>query len=311
MSEGLVARNRGIIAFAVTTLVWGSTWLVIKGQLSSVPPPWSVTWRFALACLGMFVLAAVRREPLLLSPRGLLFAALVGFFQFFANFQLVYQAERYVTSGLVAVCFALLIVPNALFGRLFVGGALTRRFLLGSLIAIGGIALLMLHEYHAAPTGGSVLLGLGLTTGAILCASIANVMQSSEAARQHSIVVLLAWAMLAGTLGNAAFAWAIAGPPVLDTSPAYLLGVAYLGLFGTVLTFPLYSLLLRDWGPGRAAYNGVLIPVVAMALSTMFEDYAWTRLALGGAVLVLAGLLVALGGRQQRGEPFAVTGETR
>ena len=298
MSEGIAARNRGIIAFAVTTLVWGSTWLVIKGQLSSVPPAWSVTWRFALACAGMFALAAVRREPLLLSPRGLLFAAVVGFFQFFANFQLVYQAERYVTSGLVAVCFALLVVPNALLGRLFVGGTLTRRFLLGSLIAIGGIALLMLHEYHAAPTDGSVVLGLAFTTGAILSASVANVMQSGNAARQHPIVVLLAWAMLAGTLSNAAFAWATTGPPVLDTSPAYLLGVAYLGLIGSVLTFPLYSLLLREWGPGRAAYNGVLVPVVAMALSTLFEGYSWTRLALGGALLALSGLLVALSGRK-------------
>ena len=298
MSEALAARNRGIIAFAVTTLVWGSTWLVIKGQLGTVPPAWSVTWRFALACAGMFTLAAVRRERLLLDRRGLLLAAVVGFFQFFANFQLVYQAERHITSGLVAVFFALLIVPNAVFARVFLGNRLSPRFLLGSLIAIGGIALLMLHEYHAAPTGGSVLLGLLLTLGAILCASAANVMQSGAAARQHSIPVLLAWAMLAGTLADAAYAWATTGPPVLDTAPAYLLGVTYLALAGTVLTFPLYSLLLREWGPGRAAYNSVLIPVVAMALSTLFEGYAWTRLAVGGALLVLTGLLVALGGRK-------------
>ena len=298
MSEAHAARNRGIIAFAVTTLVWGSTWLVIKGQLTSVPPAWSVTWRFALACAGMFLLAAIRRERLVLPARGMALAGAVGFFQFFANFQLVYQAERHITSGLVAVFFALLIVPNALLGRVFLGSQLSRRFLLGSAIAIGGIALLMLHEYHAAPQGGSALLGLGLTLGAILSASSANVMQSGALARQQSILVLLAWAMLAGTLGNSAYAWATTGPPVIDTSPAYLLGVVYLGLIGTVVTFPLYSVLLRDWGPGRAAYNGVLIPVVAMALSTLFEGYSWTRLAVGGAVLVLAGLLVALGGRK-------------
>ena len=252
------------------------------------------------------MLAAVRRERLLLPLRGLMFAAVVGFFQFFANFQLVYQAERHITSGLVAVFFALLIVPNALFGRLFIGTAVSRRFVLGSAIAIAGIALLMLHEYRIAPTGGSVLLGLGLTLGAILSASCANVLQSSQAARQHSIVVLLAWAMLAGTLSDAGYAWATAGPPVLDPSPAYLLGVVYLALVGTVLTFPLYSLLLREWGPSRAAYNGVLIPVVAMALSTGFEGYNWTKLAVSGAVLVLAGMLVALGGRKQRAQPLAV-----
>ena len=84
-----------------------------------------------------------------------------------------------------------------------------------------------------------------------------------------------------------------------DTPPRYSVPVvAYLGLVGTVLTFPLYSMLLRDWGPGRAAYNSVLIPVVAMALSTLFEGYHWTTLAVGGAGLALAGLTVALGRRR-------------
>ena len=298
MTDAAAARRRGIFAFVVTTLVWGSTWLVIKGQLGSVPPAWSVTWRFALACAAMFLLAVLRRERLALSPRGLMFAAVVGFFQFCANFQLVYQAERYLTSGLVAVIFALLIVPNALFGRLFIGTAVSRRFVLGSVIAIAGIALLMLHEYRIAPISGSVLLGLILTFGAILCASIANVLQSGQTAREQSVVVLLAWAMLVGAASNAAYAWITQGPPVIDWSAPYLLGVAYLGLVGSVLTFPLYSILLRDWGPGRAAYNGVLIPVVAMAFSTLFEGYHWTALALGGALLVAAGLLVALGGRR-------------
>ena len=298
MNEAAATRRRGIFAFAVTSLVWGSTWLVIKGQLGNVPPAWSVTWRFALACLGMFVLAALRRERLLLGRRGMALASVVGFFQFFANFQLVYQSERYLTSGLVAVMFALLIVPNALFARLFIGSQVSRRFVLGSSIAIGGIALLLIHEYRIASASGSVLLGLVLVIGAILSASIANVMQAGEAARRESIMVLLAWAMFAGSVANAVFAWITTGPPAIDLTPPYLLGVAYLGLVGTVLTFPLYSILLREWGPGRAAYNGVLIPVVAMALSTLFEGYHWTGLALGGALLGLAGLLVALGGRR-------------
>ena len=298
MNESTATRRRGIFAFVITTLVWGSTWLVIKGQLGPVPVGWSVTWRFVLACAAMFLLAALRRERLALGPRSLGFAAVVGFFQFCANFQLVYQAERYLTSGLVAVIFALLIVPNAVFGHLFIGTAVSRRFVFGSAIAMAGIALLVLHEYRIAPIGGSVLLGLILTFGAILCASIANVLQSGQTAREQSVVVLLAWAMLIGAASNAAYAWATQGPPAIDWSARYLLGVGYLGLVGSVLTFPLYSILLRDWGPGRAAYNGVLIPVVAMALSTLFEGYHWTALALGGALVVVAGLLVALGSRR-------------
>ena len=94
------------------------------------------------------------------------------------------------------------------------------------------------------------------------------------------------------------FAWITAGPPVIDTSPRQLAGVFYLAVVGSVLTFPLYFMLIRDWGPGKAAYNGVAVPVVAMALSTLFEGYRWSALAAGGAVLAMVGLLIALSGRK-------------
>lgn len=293
------SQARAIAAFILITLIWGSTWLVIKDQISAVPPAWAVTWRFALAALGMFLLAAVRRERLLLSREGMLLALPMGLFQFFANFQFVYQAEHFITSGLVAVLFALLMVPNALLARVFVKAEVSGRFIAGSAVALVGIALLLLHEYRAAPAGGAaVLTGIVLTCGAILSASIANVMQATERARRQSVVVLIGWAMVFGTIADALYAWLTAGPPVFDASPRQLAGLAYLAIVGSVVTFPLYFALIRDWGPGKAAYNSVAVPVVAMALSTVFEGYQWTLLAAGGAVLAMIGLLIALSGRK-------------
>lgn len=298
-APGPTSQARAIAAFILITLIWGSTWLVIKDQISAVPPAWAVTWRFALAALGMFLLAAVRRERLLLSREGMLLALPMGLFQFFANFQFVYQAEHFITSGLVAVLFALLMVPNALLARVFVKAEVSGRFIAGSAVALLGIALLLLHEYRAAPAGGAaVLTGIVLTCGAILSASIANVMQATERARRQSVVVLIGWAMVFGTIADALYAWVTAGPPVFDASPRQLAGLAYLAIVGSVVTFPLYFALIRDWGPGKAAYNSVAVPVVAMALSTVFEGYQWTLLAAGGAVLAMIGLLIALSGRK-------------
>lgn len=293
------SQARAIAAFVLVTLIWGSTWLVIKDQISAVPASWAVTWRFAMAAAGMFLLAAVRRERLVLSREGMLLALPLGLFQFFANFQLVYRAEQHITSGLVAVLFALLLVPNALLARIFVGARVNARFLAGSAVALAGIALLLLHEYRAAPTGaGEVLTGIGFTVCALLCASSANVMQATALARRQSVVVLIAWAMLAGAVADGLFALAVAGPPVIDTSARQLAGLAYLAIVGSVFTFPLYFALIRDWGPGKAAYNGVAVPVVAMTLSTLFEGYRWSALAGGGAVLAMTGLLIALSGRK-------------
>ena len=88
------------------------------------------------------------------------------------------------------------------------------------------------------------------------------------------------------------------GAPVFDASPGYIAGVLYLGIFASALAFPLYYGVLRVIGPAKAAYSSVLVPVIAMLLSTLFEGYVWSWLAAGGAALVLGGLVVALRARR-------------
>ena len=44
---------------------------------------------------------------------------------------------------------------------------------------------------------------------------------------------------------------------------------------------------IRDIGPGKAAYTGVLIPVIAMLISTAFEGYEWSLLSVSGAALAM------------------------
>ncbi|PNU04081.1 DMT family transporter [Novosphingobium guangzhouense] len=293
------SRGKVIFAFLVVTAIWGSTWLVIKDQVGAVPPTWSITYRFALAGVGMLVLALLRRDSLRLSRQGMGLALLVGLSQFVCNFQFVYQAEIHLTSGLVAVCYALLMLPNAVLARVFLGQKVTPGFVAGSLVAIVGIALLMVHEYRSAPPEGRVALGVLMTCAGILSASTANILQGTKLGRSQPMVPMLAWAMLLGAAIDAGWSLATVGAPVMETRWEYLAGIAYLAIAGSVVTFPLYFMLIRELGPGRAAYNGVAVPVVAMALSTLFEGYRWTGLAIGGAVLALAGLVIALVARKR------------
>jgi len=283
--------------FALVTLIWGSTWLVIKDQIDLAPASWSVAYRFAIAALGMGLLALLRGDGLRIGRQGILVALAMAAFQFSLNFNMVYRAEYHLTSGVVAVFFGLLMVPNAVFGRIFLGVPITRGFMVGSAIGIAGIALMMLHEARVAPAGGNVPLGILFGAGGILAASSANVLQATEVARRQSMTTLLFWAMAFGTLIDVGLALATEGAPVLPPSPRYWAGVAYLGIVGSVVTFPLYFTLVRVLGPGRAAYNGVAVPVVAMLLSTLFEDYRWTLLAAAGGALGLVGMAVALRSR--------------
>jgi drug/metabolite transporter (DMT)-like permease len=287
-------RPRVALPFLAISLIWGSTWYVITGQIDGVPAMWSVTWRFALATVGMFALVFATRERWTMPHRAHLLALAVGLCQFSGNYNFVYHAEQHLTSGIVAVLIGLMIVPNAVLGRVLLGQPITARFLLGSAIAIGGIALLLVNEAQAAPLGGNVGWGIWLALGAMLAASISNVIQAGETGRQVPLFTLIAWSMLYGTVIDLALAWTFAGPPVLPADARFWMGTLYLAIAGSVVTFPLYYRLIREIGAGRAAYHNVLVVIVAMLLSTLLEGYRWSGLAIAGSALALLGLVVAL-----------------
>lgn len=287
-------RPRIALPFLAISLIWGSTWYVITGQIDGVPAMWSVTWRFALATVGMFALVLVTGEQRTMPGRAHLLALAVGLCQFSGNYNFVYQAELHLTSGIVAVLIGLMIVPNAVFGRVLLGQQITSRFFLGSVIAIAGIALLLLNEARAAPLGGNVGWGIWLSLGAMLAASISNVIQAGKTGRQVPLFTLIAWSMLYGTVFDLALAWTFAGPPVLPADLRYWTGTLYLAIAGSVVTFPLYYRLIREIGAGRAAYHNVLVVIVAMLLSTLLEGYRWSALAIAGSALALLGLVIAL-----------------
>ncbi|GGB28042.1 membrane protein [Sphingomonas metalli] len=288
-----------LIPFAIVTLIWGSTWLVIRDQIAVVPPSWSVTYRFLVAALVMAGYALWRGESLKVGRGGLAFAATLGTLQFCLNFNFVYRAEAYITSGLVAVIFALLLVPNALFGRVFLGQKLGRQLVAGSAVAMAGITLLFVHEARVDSAGPTrVMTGIGFTLLGILSASCANVMQATRTATRWPMAPLLTYAMGIGAAIDGAVAWWLTGPPVVEYRLGYALGIVYLGVAASAVAFALYYRVLRTIGPAKAAYSSVIVPVIAMLLSTLFEGYRWSLLAAGGAVLAATGLVIALRARR-------------
>ena len=296
MSEQTGFRDpKVLIAFALATLIWSSTWIVIKDQLGTVPPAWSVTYRFALAAAAMFALAAVRGNPIGLDRRAHVLAAILGLFQFFINYNSVYVAELYVTSGLVAVMFALLPAPNAILAFLFFKRRANRSFVAGSALAMVGVALLFVQELRAsAAPPADVAVGILFSLAAVIAASIANVMQLSASLRERPIIPLLAWAMLYGALLDGGYALAVDGPPTVEIRLGYWIGLFYLGIVASAAAFALYYRVIRAVGPAQAAYSSVLIPILAMAISTVAEGYRWSMLAVAGGVLALAGMAIAL-----------------
>ena len=303
---GGFADPKVLIPFVLIILIWSSTWIVIKDQIGgsdgiAVPSTWSVTYRFMIAAAAMFAYALATRAPLRIGGTGHRLAAPFGILQFSLNFNLVYAAEHHVTSGLVATVFALLMVPNSALAWLFLKQRFTARFAAGSAVACIGVALLFVQEMRSSPiSAAEIAVGIGLSLLAVLAASSANVIQASPRAATWPMASLLAWAMVYASIANALFALALDGPPTAEPRIGYWLGLIYLGLFASAIAFPLYFAVIRAVGPGKAAYSSLLIPIIAMAISTVAEGYRWTLLAIAGGLIALAGMAIALSARRSR-----------
>ena len=288
------------VLYAAVVLIWGCTWYAIELQLGVVAPEISLFYRFGLAAICLFLYALVTRCPLRLSWRNHGYVALQGVFLFSVNYWLIYLGTRYLTSGLVAVLFTSLIYMNLVNARLIFGFPIERRVLVAATAGMLGVVLLFLPEIRSTTGDASLLQGTLLVLGATCLASIGNMAALRNTSSGLPVVTVNAWAMSYGTIGFAVIAWVSGAELRFDPSWPYVASLLYLAVAGSAVAFGLYLALIRRIGAARAAYTSVLVPVVALIVSTIFEGYRWTLPAVAGLVVLLAGNVLALRGRPAR-----------
>lgn len=280
--------------YVACVLIWGSTWLVITFQLGHVPPAVSVAYRFALAAATLLSYCAVRGLTMRFSRRDHGWMALQGFLLFGTNYVLVYLSEAHISSGLTAVIFSSMVFWNILGMRYFYATPLRPATLAGATLGVLGVVLVFAPELTLFSTGGAGLRGLGYGLAATVSASLGNITATRN--RRHGLPVVQqnAYGMLYGALLVALFAFVTGQAFVLEKSAPYLLSLAYLALFGSVLAFGGYLTLLGRIGADRAGYVTVAIPIVAVALSTLFEGFRWHPATLMGIALCVLGNVLVL-----------------
>ena len=291
------ADRSGLVLFLIPTLIWGTTWLVIKFQLGVVEPEVSVGWRFGVAALLLLGWCLARGVPLRLPWRAHLQVALLGLLLFGINYVLTYRSEGYLTSGLVAVLFASMVFWNLLGARVFFGTRAPLAVLGGAALGVAGVALLFWPELGGLRAGPGQGTGIALALGGTVLASAGNLYSQRLSARGLAVMPVTAWGM--GYASLAVLAWCLLRglPLTFDARPAYVLSLLYLAVFGSVIAFVTYLTLIKRVGAGRSGYSAAVIPVVAMLASTLFEGYRWTPEALAGLVLVSLGTVLTLRAR--------------
>jgi drug/metabolite transporter (DMT)-like permease len=278
-----------LFLYLTTIVVWGTSWLAIKFQLGVVPPPTSVTWRFVLAAALMLAFCLITRRSLRWPAAWHGRAFLQGLFLFSTNYCLIYEGSRYLPSGLVAVVFASVVVMNIAGTALLFGKPLDRRTIIGAALGMAGLAAVFWPEIAGFDLSRTGSLGLLFCLLGTLSASLG--MLASAAGQRAGMPVLEtnSVGMAYGAAIMAAYTAVSGAGFAFDPSPAYVLSLAFLAVFSTVIGFWAYLTLVGRIGADRASYATVVFPIIALTLSTWFEGFAWTPLALAGCALVIAG----------------------
>jgi drug/metabolite transporter (DMT)-like permease len=277
---------------AVLCLIWGSTWVVIKGGLRDLPPLTSAGARFAVAALIMVAVAAVlsRREGGRAPPVWLWLVQ--GTTNFAISYGIVYHAETILPSGLVSLLWGIYPMLQAASGHWFLNlERLGTRQWLGFAVGLIGLVLLFRTDLRgfgadAIPTALVLFLSpLSVVVGTTLVKRFGSNVSSTLLNRNGMFVgaaLLLIVARL--TEADATMSW---------TAPA-IASVLYLSVMGTVVTFSLFFWLLRFAPAHRMALIAYVTPAIALFFGWAFADEPVTLWTLSGAGLVLCGVLLVV-----------------
>ena len=282
------------VLFLLCTAIWGSTWLVIKFQLGVVSPGISVTYRFTLAAGLLAAWCMASGRGLAFPARTHAWMAAQGLAFFGLNYIAVYEAERHVASGLVAVVFSTIVFMTPLGARLAFGTPIAQRTMVGGALGVSGVALMMLPELAPGFGHGALAAGVAWALAATAIAAIGNLVSMRMHRDGVPVLPSAAWGMAYGAVVAGVWATVQGDAWNFDARPPYVASLAYLAVFGSVVAFASYLTLLKRVGPGPSSFIGIATPVIAMLLSTALEGYRWTGPAAAGVALAVAGNVIAL-----------------
>jgi len=278
---------RTALAFTSCTLIWGSTFLVIRIGDDTVPPMWAAALRLVLAALMMTAIVTLRRRAF---PRGRALRAAAGFglFQFGVNMPLLYWAETGVPSGLAAVVYGTVPITSALIASWAGLETLEPVKMVGSLVALGGVVVLF-RDRLATPATALPVLAVYFAT---VSASLGSVLlkrgprQDPMAANAVGAAVGAPVCLLASLLLHEQRTW--------PTRANEIVPILYLAIVGSVGAFVIFAWLVGHWKVSSVSFIGVVVPVIALTLGALVRGEEFHRGHLAGSALVTAGVLLAI-----------------
>lgn len=289
----IAARDwAGIVALSI---LWGGSFFFFKILVTALPPFTLVLGRVGMAALVLNLVIRARGQSLPRTPALWGAFLIMGLIANVVPFSLIAWGEARISSGLAAILNATTPLFTLIVARLAPGGrTLSARQVLGVGSGILGTTILVAPSLAGAS-------GLGDLAGILAClaASVSYGFAGVFGRRLGVVPPLVA----ATSQLTASTAILLIVAPIMDhpwslAPPSLIVWAAWIGLalLSTALAYIIYFKVLASAGPTNASLSTLMLPVVSLALGTVFLDEIVTRAAVAGMVLIGLGLL-AIDGR--------------
>ena len=281
------------ILFGITLFCWSPTWYVIKFQLGYVDPLVSVFYRFFAASIIIFIYLIIKNKNLRFSINYHVWFLFFGTCLYSSNYVFFYLSNTYLISAFPAIVFSTVVIMNILGEAFYFKKKPSLKTLIGATIGMIGIIIIFNDEIFNFNLDNGTHVGLFLALLGTFCASTGNMVHQRNLNNSFPLIETIAYAMLYGSLITLLITQIKGTELLFEYSFSYIASLTYLSIVGSIFAFIFYLKLLENVGAGRAGYVGVVMPVLALLISTIFEDLEWQAdLIIGLPILIIGAVLV-------------------
>jgi len=281
------------ILFGITLFCWSPTWYLIKFQLGYVDPLVSVLYRFLAASIIIFIYLLIKKKNLKFSLNHHIWFLLFGICLYSLNYVFLYLSNTYLISAFPAIVFSTVVIMNILGETFYFKKKPSFKTLIGATIGMIGIIIIFNDEIFNFSLSNGTHVGLFLALLGTFCASTGNMIHQRNLNNNFPLIETIAYGMLYGSLITLMITQIKGTELLFEYTFSYIASLVYLSVFGSIFAFIFYLKLLEKVGAGRAGYVGVVMPVLALLISTVFENLEWQiDLIIGLPVLIIGAVLV-------------------
>ena len=236
----------------------------------------------------------LKKINLKFSLREHLLIAALGISLFNINYVFFYLSTVHLISGFVALCFSSILFMNVVNNIVFKRTYPKIMTLVGGLIGTLGLLIIFYDEIINFEFSKSTSIGILLGVLATYFASIGNLISEYTSKIKLNVVAVTGYGMLYGSVTLLIYLFVVGIDLNFDFSYRYLISLLYLSIFGSVFGFILYLSIIKNIGANDAAYVAIIMPLIALIISTIFEGLIWELNLYIGAFLVLFGNILIL-----------------